>query len=197
MRRVLTGAGLGLTVGVAARWWMRLVATEPELTWLGTGFVLAVFTVAGVGAGTVAAARARQGSRWWRLAGLLAVPVFLSPGMVLAPAALVGGWGLRRGPWARAVAVVALLLGPALLLAVTWDEVERSLMPLPDAVYRAVLGGGATLLGAALAWGGSVVLGPWPQGHANGPLPEGERAVGGAAVLWGDATSVGPRSAPQ
>jgi hypothetical protein len=93
--RVLTGAALGLGVGVAARVYMRLVATEPELTVAGTAFILGVFTLAGVGVGLAVAAREAGRSPRWRLALLLTVPVFLSPGMVLAPALVLGGWGLR------------------------------------------------------------------------------------------------------
>jgi hypothetical protein len=43
--------------------------------------------------------------------------------------------------------------------------VQRTLMPYPDAVYLAVLGVGAAALAGALAWGGSLALGPWtPRG---------------------------------
>ena len=130
-RRALAGAGLGLMLGVAARIWMRLVATEPELTWAGTGFVLGAFAVAGLGVGVAAAARVQRRSRWTRLALLLAVPVFLSPGMVLAPALVVGGWGLRRGPKARLAAAAAVLLGPVMLVATTGGTSSRRSCPTP------------------------------------------------------------------
>ncbi len=181
MRQVLAGAGLGLALGVAARWWMRLVSTQPELSWSGTGLILALFTTAGVGLGIAAAARAAGRSRWWRLAAVLAVPVFLSPGIVLAPALVMGGWGVRRGPVARLVAAAAVLLAPAMLVVATWADVERSLNPYPDAVYRAVLALGVALLGAAFAWGGSAAFGPWAAGRGDGPPPGRERAAVGAA----------------
>ncbi|MEO7235398.1 MAG: hypothetical protein ABIW80_08490 [Lapillicoccus sp.] len=181
MRRVLAGAGLGLALGVAARWWMRLVSTQPELSWSGTGLILALFTTAGVGLGIAAAARAAGRSRWWRLTAVLAVPVLLSPGMVLAPALVVGGWGLRRGPRARVAAAAAVLVAPAVLVVATWADVEQSLMPYPDGVYRGVLALGAALLGAAFAWGGSAAFGPWAAARGDGPPPSGERAAVGTA----------------
>jgi len=161
VRRVLAGLGLGLLLGALARGWMHLLATEPGVTWSGTGFVLGVFAVAGLGTGAVAEARHGGRSRWWRLAALLAVPMFLGPGMVLAPAFVVGGWGMHRGPAARAAAAAAVLAAPLFLVASAWDEVQRTLLPYPDAGYLLVVGLGATALAAALGWAGASALGPW------------------------------------
>jgi hypothetical protein len=144
---------------------MHLVATQPEITVAGTAFILGVFSLAGVGVGLAVAAREAGRSPRWRLALLLTVPVFLSPGMVLAPALVLGGWGLRRGLLARLLAVAGVLTAPVALVAASWDEVQRTLMPYPDTVYLAVLGLGGAALAGALAWGGSLALGPWtPRG---------------------------------
>jgi len=159
---------------------MRLIATEPDFTWSGTGFILGAFTLASLGIGAAAAARHGGRSRRWRLTVLLAIPLFLSPGMILVPALVVGGWGIRRGRRARAAAAAGVLVGPLFLVQSAWEEVQRTLMPYPDAVYLAILGLGATLLAATLAWAASAALGPWaprrasPRGTTgDGPPPMG------------------------
>ena len=85
--------------------------------------------------------------------------------LVLAPALVLGGWGLRRGLLARLLAVAGVLTAPVALVAASWDEVQRTLTPYPDPVSLAVLGLGGAALAGALAWGGSLALGPWtPRG---------------------------------
>jgi hypothetical protein len=56
---VLSGAGLGLTWGIVARVWMRLITTEPEFSIFGTAAILIIFTLFGLFAGLAFAARRR------------------------------------------------------------------------------------------------------------------------------------------
>ena len=130
-RYAAMGFALGAGWGVLARVWMRLISTSPEFTWAGTLSIVLTAAVIGLALGVVHAARRRGGSRW-----------FLSPGIVLFPAAVIGGWGLRRGPVARLVGAVAVLSAPVILLVMSWQDVETSLTPYPENVYRLVLAAG-------------------------------------------------------
>src|SRR5919108_184836 len=114
---VLAGAALGLAWGVAARIWMRLIATHPEFTLGGTAFILAVGAQMGAFAGLAYAAR-RRGWRGWRhyvpRAVAVASILFMGVGpgvamvaIVLAAALVVSRRGGRPPGWGG-------LLGPAL-----------------------------------------------------------------------------------
>jgi len=61
---ILSGAGLGLVWGIAARIWMRLVSTKPEFTITGTAAILLVAMIFGAFVGFAFAAR-RRGWRGW------------------------------------------------------------------------------------------------------------------------------------
>ncbi|HEU4330626.1 MAG TPA: hypothetical protein VFR40_05870 [Lapillicoccus sp.] len=177
LRYASVGLLLGVGWGVAARIWMRLISTEPSFSWAGTLMILGMSGIAGLLLGLVFAARRRGGSRWWRLLALPVPLLFAGAGLPLLPAVVGGGWGLRRGPVARVVAVVALLSAPALLLYLTWQDVETTLNPYPDNVFRAVMAAGALLLSAAAAWGATAALGPWSSrvGTASQSEPGSDR----------------------
>jgi hypothetical protein len=162
-RYAATGFALGAGWGVLARVWMRLISTSPEFTWVGTLSIVLTAAVIGLTLGVVHAARRRGGSRWWRLLALSVPVLFLSPGIVLFPAAVVGGWGLRRGPLGRLLAALAVLSAPVILVVMSWQEVETTLTPYPENVFRLVLAAGGLVLGATAAWGTSGALGPWPR----------------------------------
>jgi len=122
-RIVLTGAALGLGWGILARGWMRYISTDPEFTWSGTMSILAVAALAGTSLGAVEALRRRRRG-WWRC--LLAIPallLFASPGMLMAPAAVLGGAAFSgRGPrWTRLI-LAALAAAPVLLFVAIIDE---------------------------------------------------------------------------
>jgi hypothetical protein len=61
---VLSGASLGLLWGIAARIWMRLIATNPEFTISGTAVILMIAMVFGAFVGCAFAARRRGWRRW-------------------------------------------------------------------------------------------------------------------------------------
>jgi len=147
-RIVVTGAALGLGWGILARAWMRYISTDPEFTWSGTLFILALAALAGTSLGAVEALRRRRRG-WWRC--LLAIPalvLFASPGMLMAPAALLGGAALSgRGPrWTRPI-LAALAAAPVLLFVALIDE-EAGLSRVGST-------GGFVLLCLALAAGWS------------------------------------------
>ena len=161
LRYAAAGFLLGVVWGVAARIWMRLLATSPEFSWAGTLFILTVAGLVGLALGVVYAARRRGASGWWRLFGLIVPALFAGAGLPLLPAVVLGGWGLRRGRIGRVVAALAILSAPVILVAQSWEEVETWLTPYPENVYRLVLALGGLVLGGPAAWGASVVLGPW------------------------------------
>ena len=172
-RYAAAGFALGAGWGVLARVWMRLISRSPEFTWAGTLSIVLAAAVIGLALGVVHAARRRGGSRWWRVLALIVPVMFLSPGIVLFPAAVVGGWGLRRGPAGRFVAVLAVLSAPVILVAMSWQEVESWVMPYPENVYRLVLAAGGLVLGGTAAWGTSVALGPWRRASVASEIHTG------------------------
>ena len=167
-RYAALGFLLGVAWGVVGRIWMRLISTDPAFSWSGTLLLLGMAGIAGLLVGLVAAARARGASRWWRLVFLGSTVLFLGAGMPLLPGVVIGGWGLRRGLLARLVAAAAILSAPAILLAMSWEEIDMWLNPYPDNVFRAIIGGGALLLCATAAWGASAALGPWTRRPESG-----------------------------
>ena len=127
LRGALAGLVLGAAWGVAARVWMRLVSTTPEFSWEGTlGIIgLAAWLGALVGLATTALRQGRSG--WWRMAVVPGLVLFLSPGMVLLPGAVVGGIAAarrtRRG-WLVAVGAAAAVPAVFLLTAAAGDPVR-------------------------------------------------------------------------
>lgn len=114
---VLSGAGLGLMWGIAARLWMRLISTEPEFSIFGTAAILIIFTLFGLFAGLGFAARRRG----WRGVGhylprALAVAFFIPfgafGGTPLMLTVLLATLGLTQ----RAVVSVWFLAALALLV---------------------------------------------------------------------------------
>ncbi len=110
------------------RGWMRFISTTPEFTWSGTGFILAVSAVAGLGLGLVEAARRSGRRRTWRLAGLMGIGVFSNVGLFMAPTVLLGGLALA-GRFHPAVRIIAALLAiaPVVLLLLNVGPVPHSL----------------------------------------------------------------------
>jgi hypothetical protein len=107
------GLALGIGWGIAARGWMRYVSEDPEFSWSGTLFIIALAGLAGLALGTVEGLR-RRGARLWRLVLVLpALLMFLSPGMIMLPSAVFGSLALtgRGGRWVR-IATTLLAIAP-------------------------------------------------------------------------------------
>jgi hypothetical protein len=177
LRYASLGFLLGFAWGVVARVWMRLISTSPEFSWAGTLGIFAATGICGLALGVIHAARRRRGSGWWRLLYLLVPVPFAGAGLPLLPAVVLGGWGLRRGPFGRIVAALAILSAPVILVAMTWDEVNHWVTPYPENVYRAVLAAGGLVLSGTAAWASSIALGPWRRGRTTALEPNQAAAV--------------------
>jgi hypothetical protein len=154
---ILTAAALGLALGtvwgVLARIWMRLISDDPEFSWTGTLLIVGFSALLGLGVGLAHAGR----SRWWTLAVAPGLILFLSPGMVMFPALLLGGpaFGVR-GRVLRVVGYLALLGTQALALYMVLALPEPG---AEDPTFGDVLvfSGGFAALTLALAWASSLV----------------------------------------
>ena len=116
----LGGAGLGLIWGVAARIWMRLIATTPEFSISGTAAILVIATVFGAWAGFAFAARRRGWRRWWHYVPRVLMVAFFIPfgiagGLPLMLTVLLATLGITQravvGLWVLAVLAILLVVG--------------------------------------------------------------------------------------
>jgi hypothetical protein len=145
-RGVALGFALGAAWGVLARVWMRLITTDPEFSWSGTLMIVGLSAVLGLGVGVVDAARRTGRSGFWTLAVVPGLLLFMSPGMLLAPAFLLGG--LASGARGRLARVVGLLAAAGSVGVGIWAG-------LGDITVTYVVGYAALAL--ALAWASSLV----------------------------------------
>jgi hypothetical protein len=157
VRGAALGFALGATWGVLARIWMRLISTDPEFSWAGTVMIVGFSALLGAGVGLVHASRRTGRSRWWTLAVAPGLILFLSPGMVLAPAFLLGGPAFKvRGRVLRVVGALAvvgtLALGLYMVLFVPDPGAEDP--PLGSVLVFEV---GFAVLAVSLAWASSLV----------------------------------------
>ncbi len=100
------GSGLitGLSLGVAARGFMRLLTDEPEFTWSGTIFIIGLFVVFGLVQGLVAAIRTRTTRRWITvparlIGGLSYLMLGGGPGVLMVPFLWFGALALWQTTW--------------------------------------------------------------------------------------------------
>ncbi len=149
-RSAAAGFGLGVAWGIAARGWMRLITTEPEFSWAGTGMILAIAGLSGLALGIMYGVRRTGRSRWWRVLAVLCLLLFAGPGMIFIPAFFLGGFLYLRHAWARAIGVAGIGLSMvALWLA---GEGER----LNPAFYY----GGFLILSLTMAAGSAELYRP-------------------------------------
>lgn len=152
--RVLTttaaGLGLGVSWGIAARVWMRLISTVPEFSWTGTAFIIGVTGLSGLALGFLYGVRRTGRSRWWRVVAVLCLPTFASPGMLFLPAFLLGGLLYLRHRWARLTGGLGIVLSQVGLWVVTRE----------DAINPWVLHGGFLILSLTLAAGAAELYRP-------------------------------------
>lgn len=109
---VLLGGLLGGTLlGIAARAWMRLIATEPDFTWSGTTFIVLAFSIHGLSQAAAATTRARSTRRsavtTARVVGFIGtLPLFAAAGGIMFPTVIGGSLARYRTDWARWVRIV-------------------------------------------------------------------------------------------
>ncbi len=139
---IIRSAGLGFILGVAwgiaARFWMRMISTDPEFSWSGTLMIVGLAGLLGMGVGLIYATR-RVGRHQWL--GTLLIPgliLFMGPGMLFAPSFALGGFAWRRGAGRRGDRLLQLVGAAVLIgipLAALWQvraEVEAGLAPASD-----------------------------------------------------------------
>ena len=153
---------------------MRLVSTEPHLSWRGTLGVVVGAGLAGTLIGVVHAGGHREAPHAWRALALPGVALFLGPGLPFLPAFVLGGWGMRRGAVGRAVAVLSVAATPVLLVQTLWFEQAEGTVAPGDPLSLLVVAGGAGLLAVTSAWAGSAAFGPWTA-RATPPTRAGTR----------------------
>jgi hypothetical protein len=158
-RAAALGAVAGAAWGVLARIWMRLISGDPEFSWTGTLTIIGVAALLGFGVGLVAAARRAGRSRWWTLAVVPGLILFLSPGMLLAPSFFIGSLAYaQRGRMLRAVGWAGIslsVLGSALLVVLV-PEPGSETTPGQALVFLI----GFALMAITLAWAGSHIWRP-------------------------------------
>jgi hypothetical protein len=113
----------GLTLGIIARAWMRLISDDPEFTWNGTIFIVGGFTVFGFTQSVVAVARQRARRRWAltivRVIGTIGLmPLFIGAGAIMLPTVVAGGLARARVEWNHIVRWICLALALAPVLIV-------------------------------------------------------------------------------
>lgn len=191
----LPPAGLlgGITLGIVARWWMRLISTDPEFTWTGTIFIVGAFGLAGFAQALAAAARRAGWRRRWTTmtrigAGVLTLPVFTGAGAIMLPTVLAGAlarWRRFR-PAVRAILALASLVVPAITVRDVAGDPGLGVGPVLGLVLFA-----ATYVGVITALGATVapIEDGWRVGRAGRVLG----VVGGVLAVAGlTALIVGP-----
>lgn len=161
-RAAFVGLGLGLVWGIVARVWMRLISTDPEFSWSGTGMILGATAVGGLVLGLLYGVRRAGRTRWWRLLAVVWLFILAGAGMPFLPAFLLGGLIWRRPNWARAVGVAAILAGETGL----WMAMREEILPIdPLRLY-----GGFLLLSVALTAGSAELHRLRPAVHPDSLL---------------------------
>ena len=132
-RSILTlAAGLfgGLSLGILARLWMRLISDDPEFTWGGTIFIVGGFTVFGFTQSVVAVARRRPRRRWAltivRVIGTIGMlPLFVGAGSLMLPAVVAGGLAKARVEWNKTARSIALVVAAIPVVIVSSQLVDK------------------------------------------------------------------------
>jgi hypothetical protein len=123
---LMLAAGLfgGLTLGIIARAWMRLISDDPQFTWDGTIFIVGGFTMFGLTQSAVAVARRRTRRRWTltivRVVGIIGtMPLFIGAGSLMLPTVVAGGLAKARIEWNKIARWIALAVAaiPVVIVA--------------------------------------------------------------------------------
>lgn len=172
----------GAAVGAVSRWWMRLIADEPDFSWSGTIFIVLAFTIAGAGHGLAWATRQAGARRRWttpaRVAGaVLTLPIFTGAGAMMLPTVLCGSLARGRRDWPRSVRLVLALLA----------------LPVPVMIGVGIVRSGVTparLVGGVLL-ACTYVLVVWSLEAVVAPIADGWRMRRWMRIVLGVATAAG------
>ncbi|WP_406047726.1 hypothetical protein [Kribbella sp. NBC_00889] len=182
------GLGLGVGWGIAARGWMRLISTEPQFTWAGTGIILGLTGVSGLVLGILYGVRRTGRSRWWRVLALLCLPTFAGPGILFLPAFLLGGFLYLHHLWARVIGLAGIGLSQFALWSAGGDEPSN-----PWYLY-----GGFLVLSLTLAAGAAELYRPRrtkdrevdrPPASLRSAPTGGNGTLAGGGGSWSDSAS--------
>jgi hypothetical protein len=120
---VLTWSAIGGAYGVALRAWMRLISTDPEFSWGGTGYIVGVFTILGTMAGLATAARHRHRGRSLLLVRIIGIVLslgcFVAAGAAMLPTIVPAALGRARTDWPRPLRIALVLIGAAVAVAIS------------------------------------------------------------------------------
>jgi hypothetical protein len=112
---VVGGFAVGTTYGIALRAWMRLISTDPEFSWGGTGYIVAVFVLLGTSAGLATALRARGHGRALLLVRavgiILSLGCFVGAGAAMLPTVVPAALGRGRTDWPRWLRIGLVAVG--------------------------------------------------------------------------------------
>ena len=152
VRALALGLLGGVTLGVAARGWMRLIAEEPAFTWSGTIFIVAGFTIFGVTRSIVAIAhrRGRRGLKLTvaRVLGVVGIlPLFVAAGGVMMPTVVGAGlasarreWRpVTRWIWLGVASIPVVLVGKGLVDSFGWSVHALAGFVVMLAVYATIV----------------------------------------------------------
>lgn len=151
-RAAAAGFALGLAWGAAARVWMRLISSDPEFSWSGTGFILGSTAVCGLAFGILYGVRGAGRSRWWRLLAVVCLVDVAGPGMVFIPALLLGGLVWFGRVWLRSLGALGIAGGLVLLWLIGRGD--------PSGAGHVTTYGGFLLLSVALSVGAAEIYRP-------------------------------------
>jgi hypothetical protein len=179
LRSAAAGLGLGVGWGIAARVWMRLISTDPQFTWAGTGLILALTGASGLVLGILYGVRRAGRSRWWRILAAPCLLMFAGPGMLFVPAFFLGGLLYLRHQWARVIGILGIALGEVVLWSVSKN----------DPVNPWYLYGGFLVLSVAVSAGAAELY--RPRAVVSGWRPESRGRVGRGERLRRTSGTVG------
>ncbi|HKX76082.1 MAG TPA: hypothetical protein VJR05_11920 [Acidimicrobiia bacterium] len=164
---IWTGAIAGCLWGVLMRLWMRYIATRPEFSWSGTGYIIGASTLVGLCLG-VAWWRWRLGrGNWWRLWGPVMLLLGVGAGAIMIPAVLLGGLGWGRTGWPRWLRLSLVAASMGAVTAVVAGDTRADRRVIATLVFLALL--------TVEIWAASVIFRPSrsavPAADIPAPLP--------------------------
>jgi hypothetical protein len=184
LRAALGGLALGLLWGVAARVYMRLVAPDPDFSWVGTLFILGLAGFLGTGLGLVWAAKAQGRRRWWLLALLPGLLLFAGQGIPFIPAFVLGGLAFtHRHSALRGLGAAAIVGGVVGFWFLVRFDSDTMLSTPTDMLVRLIVG--MTVLSLGVAAAGSVLYRRWEprtRSATIAPIGRADVAAGEGAL---------------
>ncbi len=187
IRLTLFGLAVGAGLGIALRGWMRLISTEPEFSWSGTGYIIGAFTVLGTMAGLVTAGR--RTLQGWPLFALrvfgivLSLGCFVGAGATMVPTIVPAALAWAHPAWRRPVRVGLLVIsaGAAIALVATLPDLSLARRLLALVIYLALAAVEVALV--ARLYAPSMPRGAFGRLGTPGPIIAGTLLVAALALM--------------